>query len=183
MILHGFLSTNVAFTFAWIDLCLPYKIWGKSQVSVTVNVKYRISLRILWIPLNHRNQNSWNGPISSLINVFSYSGPNIAVKCRRVHLTLTILSLLSFSLFAFFKYFFFILFLLFFFFLQNDVEAPAYLRTPGYAPVCNAFHFCLAKNPTKCLWHWEPDRRYNFFFSPRHINVPSHITEILLHVT
>ena len=22
------------------------------------------------------------------------------------------------------------------------------------------------KNPTKCLWRWEPDRRYNFFFSP-----------------
>ena len=25
----------------------------------------------------------------------------------------------------------------FFFFLQNDVEAAAYLRTPGYAPVIN----------------------------------------------
>ena len=25
-------------------------------------------------------------------------------------------------------------FFFFFFFLQNDVEAPAYLRTPGYAP-------------------------------------------------
>ena len=22
------------------------------------------------------------------------------------------------------------------------------------------------KNPAKCLWRWEPDRRYNFFFSP-----------------
>ena len=22
------------------------------------------------------------------------------------------------------------------------------------------------KNPTKCLWRWEPDRRSNFFFSP-----------------
>ena len=26
------------------------------------------------------------------------------------------------------------------------------------------------KNPTKCLWRWEPDRRYNFFFSP-----PAHL--------
>ena len=26
------------------------------------------------------------------------------------------------------------------------------------------------KNPAKCLWHWEPDRRYNFFFSP-----PAHL--------
>ena len=26
------------------------------------------------------------------------------------------------------------------------------------------------KNPTKCLWHWEPDRRSNFFFSlPAHL--------------
>ena len=35
--------------------------------------------------------------------------------------------------------------LLLFFFLQNDVEAPAYLRTPGYAPVhrtciCDTFN-------------------------------------------
>ena len=22
------------------------------------------------------------------------------------------------------------------------------------------------KNPAKCLWRWEPDRRFNFFFSP-----------------
>ena len=29
-----------------------------------------------------------------------------------------------------FRFFFFF----FFFFLQNDVEAPVYLRTPGYAP-------------------------------------------------
>ena len=36
----------------------------------------------------------------------------------------SIQSLLSFSLGFFF----------FFFFLQNDAEAPAYLRTPGYAP-------------------------------------------------
>ena len=26
------------------------------------------------------------------------------------------------------------------------------------------------KNPTKCLWRWEPDRRYNFFFNP-----PAHL--------
>ena len=26
------------------------------------------------------------------------------------------------------------------------------------------------KNPAKCLWRWEPDRRYNFFFSP-----PAHL--------
>ena len=26
------------------------------------------------------------------------------------------------------------------------------------------------KNPTKYLWRWEPDRRYNFFFSP-----PAHL--------
>ena len=45
--------------------------------------------------------------------MFSYSCPNIAVKCKRVHLISS-------------------LFLCIFFFLQNDVEAPAYLRTPGY---------------------------------------------------
>ena len=28
----------------------------------------------------------------------------------------------------------------FFFFLQNDVEAPAYLRTPGYAPDKYIYH-------------------------------------------
>ena len=39
--------------------------------------------------------------------------------------------------------------------------------------LCNAFHFCLAKNHTKCLWHWEPDRRYNFFFSP-----PAHLCAV-----
>ena len=32
------------------------------------------------------------------------------------------------------------------------------------------------KNPTKCLWRWEPDRRYKFFFSPpAHRSVASHI--------
>ena len=25
------------------------------------------------------------------------------------------------------------------------------------------------KNPTKCLWRWEPDRRYNFFSPPAHL--------------
>ena len=34
---------------------------------------------------------------------------------------------------VFLVFFFFFLFF-FLFFLQNDVEAPAYLRTPGYAP-------------------------------------------------
>ena len=29
------------------------------------------------------------------------------------------------------------------------------------------------KNPTKCLWRWEPDRRSNFFFSP-----PAHICAV-----
>ena len=24
------------------------------------------------------------------------------------------------------------------------------------------------KNPVKCLWRWEPDRRYNFFSPPAH---------------
>ena len=48
-----------------------------------------------------------------LINVFSYSGPNIAVKCRRVHLT--ILQAYCLSLFRFFKIFFFILFYYLFF--------------------------------------------------------------------
>ena len=23
-----------------------------------------------------------------------------------------------------------------------------------------------SKNPAKCLWRWEPECRYNFFFSP-----------------
>ena len=26
------------------------------------------------------------------------------------------------------------------------------------------------KNPTKCLWRWEPDRKYKFFFGP-----PAHL--------
>ena len=26
------------------------------------------------------------------------------------------------------------------------------------------------KNPTKCLWRWEPDRRYNFFSPPAHLS-------------
>ena len=34
-------------------------------------------------------------------------------------------------------------FLFRFFFLQNDVEAPAYLRTPGYAADCASFVYCL----------------------------------------
>ena len=40
------------------------------------------------------------------------------------------------------------------------------------------------ENPTKCLWRWEPDRRFNFFFNPPvHLCVVTYITEISLHVT
>ena len=40
------------------------------------------------------------------------------------------------------------------------------------------------KNPTKCLWRWEPDRRSNFFFSPpAHLCVVTYMTEISLIVT
>ena len=40
------------------------------------------------------------------------------------------------------------------------------------------------KNPTKCLWRWEPDRRSNFFFSPpAHLCAVACMTEISLIVT
>ena len=40
------------------------------------------------------------------------------------------------------------------------------------------------KNPAKCLWRWEPDRRSNFFFSPpAHLCAVTCITEISLIVT
>ena len=40
------------------------------------------------------------------------------------------------------------------------------------------------KNPTKCLWRWEPDRRSYFFFSPpAHLCAVTHMTEISLIVT
>ena len=39
------------------------------------------------------------------------------------------------------------------------------------------------KNPTKYLWCWEPDRRFNFFNLPEHLCTVTHITEISLHVT
>ena len=39
------------------------------------------------------------------------------------------------------------------------------------------------KNPTKCLWRWEPDRRSNFFIPPAHLCAVTYITEISLHVT
>ena len=40
------------------------------------------------------------------------------------------------------------------------------------------------KNPTKCLWRWEPDRRSNFFFSPpAHLCAVTYMTEILTIVT
>ena len=40
------------------------------------------------------------------------------------------------------------------------------------------------KNPAKCLWRWEPDRRSNYFFSPpAHLCAVTCMTEILLIVT
>ena len=40
------------------------------------------------------------------------------------------------------------------------------------------------KNPTKCLWRREPDRRSNFFFSPHaHLCTVTFMTEISLIVT
>ena len=40
------------------------------------------------------------------------------------------------------------------------------------------------KNPTKCLWRWEPDRRSNFFFNPpAHLCAVTYMTEISLIVT
>ena len=40
------------------------------------------------------------------------------------------------------------------------------------------------KNPTKCLWRWEPDRRSNFFFGPpAHLCAVTYMTEISLIVT
>ena len=39
------------------------------------------------------------------------------------------------------------------------------------------------KNPTKCIWRLEPDRRFNFFNPPAHLCVVTFMTEISLHVT
>ena len=40
------------------------------------------------------------------------------------------------------------------------------------------------KNPTKCLWRWEPDRRSKLFFSPpAHLRAVTYMTEISLIVT
>ena len=39
------------------------------------------------------------------------------------------------------------------------------------------------KNPTKCLWRWEPDRRFNFFNPPAHLCAVTYMTEISLNVT
>ena len=40
------------------------------------------------------------------------------------------------------------------------------------------------KNPTKCLWRWEPDRRSHYFFSPpAHLCAVTCMTEISLIVT
>ena len=48
----------------------------------------------------------------------------------------------------------------------------------------NLYPNILLKNHTKFLWRWEPDRKFNFFFSPRtHLCAVTYITEISLHVT
>ena len=39
------------------------------------------------------------------------------------------------------------------------------------------------KNPAKCLWRWDPDRRYNFFLVRLHIRAVTYMTEISLNVT
>ena len=41
------------------------------------------------------------------------------------------------------------------------------------------------KNPTKCLWRWEPDRRSNYYFfsPPAHLCAVTCMAEILLFVT
>ena len=39
------------------------------------------------------------------------------------------------------------------------------------------------KKPTQCLWHWEPDRRFNYFNPSAHVFAVTYITEISLHVT
>ena len=41
----------------------------------------------------------------------------------------------------------------------------------------------MLKNPTKCLWRWEPDCRSNFFSPPAHLCAVTYITEISLHAT
>ena len=38
-------------------------------------------------------------------------------------------------------------------------------------------------NPTKCLWRWKPDCRFNFFFNPPAQCAVTYITEISLNVT
>ena len=39
------------------------------------------------------------------------------------------------------------------------------------------------KNPAKCLWRWEPDRRHNFFSLSAYLCAVTYMTEILFHVT
>ena len=39
------------------------------------------------------------------------------------------------------------------------------------------------ENPTKCLWHWEPDCRSNFFGAPANLCAVTYMIEISLHVT
>ena len=38
----------------------------------------------------------------------------------------------------------------------------------------------MLKNPTKCLWRWEPDRKSNFFIPPAHLRAVTYMTEISL---
>ena len=52
----------------------------------------------------------------------------------------------------------------------------------GWSRVCARTR--TFKNPTKCLWPWEPDRRSNFFFSPpAHLCAVTYMTEISLIMT
>ena len=60
------------------------------------------------------------------------------------------------------------------------------LRTFWVSNIPRYFYFAFQtlKNPTKCIWRWEPDRRSNFFFSPpAHLCVVTYMTEISLIVT
>ena len=41
----------------------------------------------------------------------------------------------------------------------------------------------MLKNPTKCLWRWEPDRRSNLSSPPAHLYAVACMTEISLIVT
>ena len=52
------------------------------------------------------------------------------------------------------------------------------------AKMCEIGTKMLCKNPTKCLWRWEPNCRYHFFFSlPAHLCAVTYMTEISLNWT